>query len=301
MSAFVASCNLPLRQYSALNVSHAPREAATATFVDFAPSVALLERKVDGVSGHCTGTLVDHRTLLTAAHCLVDAQGRLIKSKSIRALLRSSANEPWTYYGVDSLSIAPKFKPGKSWSTGSIKNFDFGLIVLIEKVAAKFTQRLPTVVLSTSQLHGMGIPRGMFYFAGYGGFVDSHSPQLRVGSGEAKSIDDCIEPIQRYHDEQRLDLGGVQVAAPGPSTGKVGMFCTVTEKNGYYTEKGDSGGPAFVERDGRFYVLGVTSAGNGDNSRAVQKISTFESLDDFSTVAWFRRVLGLRSLPCIVQ
>lgn len=301
MQAVTTSCNKVLRSASTIKVSGLQEDAAIPTFDEFAQSVALLERRVGGVSSRCTGTLVNKRTILTAAHCLVDGQGRLIQPKSIRARFRSSATEPWVDYGVDSLHTAPKFKPGQSWSTGSLKNFDFGGIVLDKEVEPKFTQHLPTVVLSSSQLHEWGVPGGKFYFAGYGGIDFGETQHLHFGSGVARSIEDCIIPIQQQLEQRGENLNSAKIAAKISTGGQVGIFCLLSGKGGYYTEQGDSGGPAFVRRSGRTYLLGVTRAGNGSHSWALQKISTFESLDDKSTVAWFRRVLGQPSQPCSVQ
>ena len=297
----LGSCRIGPQESAVLQVVSPQGTTDPEGLKELAPKVALLERRVGGESSFCTGTLIKANMILTAAHCLVDSQGRLLKTKSIRAGLRLSAQEPWIYHAVEALSINPRYRAGQSWKTGVIKNFDLGIMILASAVGGAFTKNLPTVIVSSEELKKLGIPGGTFSFVGYGGVGLGGPQMIGQGVGQAHGIQQCSGSIQSFLREHHPEMADLTISWPTMAADQVGMFCLMTQKNRSYTEHGDSGGPAYVRHQGGFSIVGVTSAGNSGRSRSETTISAFETLDDRTTAQWFQEIYRDKSRPCTIQ
>ncbi len=65
------------------------------------------------VGGRCTGTLVDSRTVLTAAHCLVASRsGQFVQARSVHFLLGYNLGQYTGHARVVSYTVGPGFTPG---------------------------------------------------------------------------------------------------------------------------------------------------------------------------------------------
>jgi secreted trypsin-like serine protease len=173
----------------------------------------------------CTGTLIDRNFVLTAAHCLKDLPFEPAVGLGIDA---ASAKIVQTS-GVIAHRDYDEYGSRHTVSDGPIN--DIGLVAL--KDALPEIDHLPEVLSLSSDLT-VGED---FVLAGFG----ITSAETEEGSGVLRTVTTKIRELSETQKE--IHFGG----AAGKSA------CS-----------GDSGGPAFVKRDGNLVLAGVTSRGSPD-------------------------------------
>jgi secreted trypsin-like serine protease len=97
------------------------------------PFSAFILAKVDKATFACTGTLIGPRVVLTAAHCVIDYEGKLINPKNLSIKIGVlKTTEPTTGRRVQRI-VAPPYRVNK--------NFEYGDIALLQ-----LTKPVPALV-----------------------------------------------------------------------------------------------------------------------------------------------------------
>ncbi len=175
--------------------------------------------KEDG-SVYCTGSIIGPKLIVTAKHCLVDRE-----IKDINIFFGDSTHEPGITIGATGFEV----RHPSDW-TMMFPSFDIAWI--------KFEQELPSgyrplPILADQQ----GLSIGMdIYQAGFG----NHSPiSGRIEAGERLI---GMTQLGRYIDNPRFY--------------NILLF---EGDDGQGSCHGDSGGPAYVNLDNQWYIIGVTN------------------------------------------
>lgn len=206
----------------------------------------------------CTGTLIGEDWVLTAAHCVTSSRGAAVSASSLGIYVGDdpSVDLASHFYTVSRVIVH------RSYSTRTMYN-DIALLELTSPITeVDPIPYLPSALaLSRSDI---GSPLN---FAGFG-YDETWS------YGEKLQVDQ--------------DLGGFGCAVAGCSgAGSSALQISYVQTGGVGPCSGDSGGPAFIERSGDWYVAGITSYGDANCTR--YGVST--RVDAFAT--WINRQTGL--------
>lgn len=183
----------------------------------------------------CTGTIIDEHWILTAAHCLTKDWKTLTgqaKADEVYIIFGefNSINGEFGYLFTKSnfVIIHPKF--GAAVKVKTSERNDIALVRFDSSLPKKFK---PIEILSENDFHGM-TPGTEVIMAGYG----KTSPHDHSTKKKLYSFATTFQST----DDKFL------VARLVPYEGKPGGNCP-----------GDSGGPAFLNVQGKLYVWGVAS------------------------------------------
>ena len=224
--------------------------------------VGIYDSKVNGI---CTGSLIAPNIVMTAAHCVPS------RAQDVKIIFSTNINKTLNIKEQDGLHElflpAVDFRVGPTWDPkNDIINVDTGDIALI-----KFKGNIPKGYKPATFLKdGSDLKIGqMVTLAGFG--VDSVDME-EIDPKKYRKLDEAIE------------FG--EVICSGKNKGNYGT-CYKIEKNGdgplrtasapisfvHETEirlneknagtcNGDSGGPAYIQKDGQYFLFGVTSRGS---------------------------------------
>lgn len=189
-------------------------------------------------NGHrCGGSLINNRTVLTAAHCLYDGKTLLKASSLVMAM--GSLNR-WTREANTLYIQASKVVPHKGYVPDTFAN-DIALIILATDVPANHPTVEPIPLASSAPTAGR-----VCQISGWGTlyFEENNPPQpdrLQAGNVTINSRSDCNRPESHRGNVQRE------------------MFCAGSFSGARIVDscQGDSGGP--LTCDG--ILQGVTSHG----------------------------------------
>lgn len=194
--------------------------------------------------GACTATAVSSKTLLTAAHCLVDRETRKIEA----AIWVVDENGEKVFAKAQNVKIFPKYDPMQGRIEG---NFDIAAVQFDEDIFSHWVS-----VSDVSGKMGDDIVLVGFGITTVGG-IDSG--QKRYGTNLIKALSGERDRSGVSHAKDTIILeDGVRDASAADSSG-------VKRGDKVSNLQGDSGGPIFL--NGR--LLGVASTIAGSESRVL--------------------------------
>lgn len=215
----------------------------------------------------CTGTLISSNTVLTAAHCLAEhaTQVRIVFSTDIDEIVNSREPDVKDEYSlpVTDAKASDKWNPEDEvteHNTGDIAVMKFKGAVPRGFAPANFLPAASTLKIGD-----------MITVAGYGvDFVDSSK---KIDPKKVRDLEEAIEYGEIICNDDakgnHLECFKVEYSGDGPLRTTEAPIKFILETEFHLNEKksgtcsGDSGGPAFVKKDGSLFLVGVTSRGSG--------------------------------------
>ena len=195
----------------------------------------------------CGASLIDHNSVLTAAHCVKGTPKEPLRVTVGRTVLSGGGGQTRR---VSSIVIHPRFN-----GVSSLK-YDAAVLTLNNPVPG-----IPAIRLAGASQDALEKPGRLATVAGWGNTI-KQPPSGDNGSSYPDRMRVARVPIvsdARARDAYRAYVGALMVAAG---------------KEGKDTCSGDSGGPLFARQDDKRYQIGITSFGKGCGARGYPGVYT---------------------------
>jgi hypothetical protein len=254
---FTSGCGTPPSQTRSTCSSSMPQSSLKiqdGTETSEYPSVVLIMSgpRVGSVA-KCTGTIVGHNTVLTAAHCINGTADSVYVMQTLS--LRGTEHNRALASAISPRSIISHGPFVSSATNADISKLPEDMVVLLFGDNT-FKQR--DVIVPS--LHGRARPEN---------FTDT----IMVGFGKSSATDMSDASIKRvgfgfYLVEDRF---GPDLVFSFDRELDQQSFAPVGAKKYSQTQQGDSGGPLFFKRDNQLEIVGVTSAGGTSSDGSVSR------------------------------
>ncbi|KAK9504296.1 hypothetical protein O3M35_010661 [Rhynocoris fuscipes] len=191
-------------------------------------------------SSRCGGSLVNRQHVVTAGHCVARANPRQVQV-TLGDYVINSAVEPLPAYtyGVRQISVHPYFK-----FTPQADRFDVAVLRLDRPV--QYMPHIAPICLPTKGEDFLG---QFGWAAGWGAL----QPGSRLRPKTLQAVD--VPVIDNRLCERWHRSNGINVVIYDE------MMCAGYRGGSKDSCQGDSGGPLMLERNGRWYLIGIVSAG----------------------------------------
>lgn len=262
-SLALAACSPP-RSTPAINVASDAIIGGEAVFEG-----SELHTSIVGIYDHelgaiCTGSLLPNNVVLTAAHCLGPNPSKMfiVFTNDLWTTLESQDEA----LVLSKLRQVSSYKAHTDWKPeveGTSQNWNWNDIALL-----KFTGKVPKGFKAATFLTDATVlaKGAKVTLAGYGvekmeiSDIDPKTfPELdqAIERGEIVCSDDKQECLQMDSSGDGL-LRSVEVKVSQVKQSEI----LVDQRNGKGSCSGDSGGPAYVQSNGKYYLWGITSRGD---------------------------------------
>ncbi|KAG5876774.1 hypothetical protein JTB14_038452 [Gonioctena quinquepunctata] len=191
-------------------------------------------------SSRCGGSLVSKRHVVTAGHCVARAAPRQVHV-TLGDYVINSAVEPLPAYtfGVSSIQVHPFFK-----FTPQADRFDVAVLRL-----DRAAHNLPHITPICLPQRGENFLGEVGVAAGWGAL----SPGSRLRPQTLQAVQ--VPVIENRQCERWHRSKGISVTIYDE------MMCAGYKTGGRDSCQGDSGGPLMLQRTGRWFLIGIVSAG----------------------------------------
>ncbi|XP_071551254.1 CLIP domain-containing serine protease B4-like isoform X2 [Panulirus ornatus] len=223
----------------------------------------------------CGATPIADRFLLTAAHCVFDPDRpvRTVRLGELDFAKENEENSRPVDYEIEKIIVHPKFDPNST-----VRYNDLAILQTVEVI--EFNE----VVFPYCLTDQRPPPKTIVTGAGFG-FVNATHQSSRLQEAELELVDttECEDIYRRESHEPHL-----RVRYPDLLQNSDVMCAAYPERDAC---EGDSGGPLFIDKDGRRFLVGVVGSGVSCRGNSVSilpglYISVADNIDFIDSVVY---------------